>query len=273
MEIEEFDVMETFAYFGKAMFLAQLVEVSLAIHLSGRIDKLKTDLTKDRYDELLTKRSYQTFGQLKTQFLAKGNPTEDLINKINLAHEKRDWLAHNYWWDRSHEFYHFDKRQEMKIELEKVCELFQELSDYFSNDNREYLEQEGMSIEDIFEEVAQEKITPKPTEIRRLSKNEKLKGLYLYQYNEKYSVPLFILEDNSYWTLCEAGLTEWKKEVIEKKLSPVERINSKCPMEFNPNPKTNGNWNYEIVLKSGLSIKAQSIEIEGYRYKWNIVKK
>ncbi len=273
MGIEDFDVLETFAYFGKAMFLAQMTETSIAIHLSGRLDNLKTDLTKDRYDELLTKRTYQTFGQLKSQYYLKANPSEEIKIKLNQAHEYRDWLAHNYWWDRSHEFNHFGKRQEMKIELEKVCELFQELSDLFSQDNKDFLEQEGIDIEEIFRKVAQEKTTPPIIPFQRLTKNEKLKGFYLYKFNEKHSIPIFILEDNSCWTLCESGLTQWRKDVKEENLISIEKITSKCPMEFNPLPKTNGAWNYEIILKSGFSIKIQSVENEGYRYKWNIIKK
>lgn len=273
MDRESFDAMETFAHFGKAMYLAQVLEMGIAIYLSGRVANLKADLTKDRYDELLTKKTYQTFGQLKAQFFAKGNPTDELKAKINLAHEKRDWIAHNYWWDRSNEFCHFDKRQEMKVELEKICDLFEDVNEFFTKDNRVYLESLGANIDVIFEEIKQVKNSPTPTKYRRLSKNEKLKGLFLYQHDEKNSVPLFILEDNSYWTLCESGLSEWMKEVVEERLLSIKTINSKCPMEFNPFPKTNGNWNYEIVLKSGFSIKVQSIEIEGYRYKWNIVKK
>lgn len=257
-----------YATFGKAIYLAQCLEMAIANHLTISLSNLKEDITKTRYDEILTSRCYQTFGQLKQQLLDKEVLNKKYIKKINLAHEKRDWLAHNYWWDRSYEFNHDTTREKMISELETISELFEELNNYFFEKDKLFLENNGVNIQQVYNKLKDEKVSPLQEVINKPSKNEKLLGVYFH--NE---IPVFKLDNNGFWTFCEIGLFFYKTDIDVKELIPINDINKILPADFNPRPKKAKNWNYEIILNSGYFIEVRPSENNGYRYKWKLRRK
>jgi hypothetical protein len=129
-EVEELDAnaqqrRETFAHYGLAMYHAQCVEKSLAILVSSVFNKefLPSDL--NRRDEIQDEVFARTIGQLVTRIRKQISVPLNLDRTLEDARQKRNWLAHEYFWERAGEVVTTRGRNKMIDELT-------ELSDFFS---------------------------------------------------------------------------------------------------------------------------------------------
>lgn len=89
-------------------------------------------------------------------------------------------------------------------------------------------------------------------------------------------IPLFKLDDNTYWSLCEIGLTSFSKITNEENLIPLDKTVGIFPvLQFNPKPKVSEEGKYELDLKKGgLVMKVERVLIENIAvFKWGIRKK
>jgi len=251
--------------------MAQAVEKGIMNSLISSYE----NLTKTRFDELLVEKSQLTFGQLKREIKTKKIFNDKVLEKIELFHEKRDWLAHNYWWDRALEFSRDDLRYKIFDELNTLTAEFETLNKIIEEENNQFLIKKGVNIYQIIDEFSKLDETPDNPSLRKLTKNETLVGIYLYEVNPGFQIPIFKLEDSSYWTLCESGLTLFTLEVDSIKFHPLNETIGIFPVkQFNPKPKTIRDWEYELDLKKkGLSVKVEPTEINGkFVFKW-IIKK
>ncbi len=271
MKDDDSNIRECFAYFGRTIYMVQTVEKGI---LNSLILSYK-NITKTRYDELLAEKSRLTFGQLKREIIEKEIFNNEIIEKIEKFHEKRDWLSHNYWWDRAIEFYRDDLRYKIFEELDKLTTEFENFNKIIQEKSHQFLIKNGINPEQLFEEFASFDKTPDNPTFRKFSKNETLIGIYLFEIDNGFQIPIFKLEDNSYWTLCESGLTSFNMREINHDLQPLDKTIGIFPvMQFNPRPKIINEWEYELDLKKkGLSVKVKLAEINGkFVFKWSIKK-
>lgn len=116
---------ETFALYGLAMYHAQCFEKSLVVIVSVAYNKeyFKSDF--DKREKLFNNSFKKTAGQLVSKLKGMVRVSDDLENTLVVAVKKRNWLAHDYFWENSYSIMITEGREEMINEL-------QELSDYFS---------------------------------------------------------------------------------------------------------------------------------------------
>jgi hypothetical protein len=118
---------ETFALYGLAMYHAQCVEKSLAIMVSSVFNKDFVDANNPIEREVIQDAVFsKTIGQLITRLRKQVSVPSNLNGKLSEAREKRNWLAHEYFWARSGEIMTIRGREKM------ICELT-EISEWFSN--------------------------------------------------------------------------------------------------------------------------------------------
>lgn len=269
MEDKEYQIREVFAYYGRSMYLAQTVEKGLTQLLIGNHNRL----TKDRYDELLAEKSQLTFGQIKRELINNKVFCEDILNKIDSFHKNRDWLAHNFWWDRALEFFRDDLRYKLIVELDKLTFEFNELHNIIQIYTKAYLKNYGLDLIDLVQEFSLLESSPKTPLICQLSKNETINGIFTYTSIENVVVPIFLLENKFYWTLCEIGLTQFRNEDIEEDINPINELQGIFPIkQFNPRPKIRAYWDYDLELKkNGYFIEIKPSEIDrSFVFKWAI---
>lgn len=269
MKENDNEIRECFAYFGRTIYMVQTIEKGI---LNCLILSYK-NVTKARYDELLAEKSQLTFGQLKREIIEKQIFESEIIQRIEKFHEKRDWLAHNYWWDRAVEFYRDDLRFKIFEELDNLTTEFDEFNNLINDKYQQFISEHGQDFNKLFDEFTSFDKTPDNPTFRKLLKNETLTGLFTYESEQGYQIPIFRFEDNSYWTLCECGLTYFNNANFEQSLIPLDKTNGIFPvLQFNPRPKIINDWDYELDLKkNGLYIKVQPSEIDGrFVFKWTI---
>ncbi len=141
LDEESWEVRETFAYFGRAFYMASVLEVGL-VHvlmwgdfmMQARQKYAATDgKSFDRkqyeidFDAYVDRHFAQTMGNVLKRVETFPYLNADIRKRIRDAKVRRDFLAHHYWRERSVEFASQAGRARMRIELEDDTHTFQKL--------------------------------------------------------------------------------------------------------------------------------------------------
>ena len=152
MKDENEHVREVYAHYGLAMYLAQCLEKSICILLSVETTNPKT-MTKNDYDRIVKDYLTKTFGTtLKklNKIIEIPDKLEEILKK---SVEKRNWLAHNYFWDRASHFNREDGKNYMIKELLEMIDFFEKLDNKISEINTNWIHKLGISEEWIEEQM------------------------------------------------------------------------------------------------------------------------
>jgi hypothetical protein len=136
-------VKETFAYYGRAAYTANVVETGLAHALmqiefltSVRDEFVRTKglgFDRSRYeadfDAFMARQFAKTMGTLKNRVEKLGDFDDGLKKRIHLATERRNFLMHNYWREMAELFATREGRTKMIAELENDAEMFEKLDE------------------------------------------------------------------------------------------------------------------------------------------------
>lgn len=150
MENEELHVKEVYAHFGLASYMAQCLERSIAMILVYIYGKGPTEITRTELDQVLNKTFKKTMGQLIKELGSK-NDADFVELELDLALEKRNWLIHNYFYDRSGYFLTQKGRDMMIVELIEIRELLERIDDIFVEICDEKIKGFGVSEEKVQE--------------------------------------------------------------------------------------------------------------------------
>lgn len=157
---------EVYAYFGLAMYRAQCVEQSI-IQLLIFFDFFKENVPKfesqakweadfDRFEDALSKK---TMGRLLRAIKEINVLDRDIENTLSLALQKRNWLAHTFFVDRSLDFIDETGRNKMISELEDAIKLFNLVEDILNPISRSAAIEYGLTDE-ILEKLYNEMYEP-----------------------------------------------------------------------------------------------------------------
>lgn len=248
MTEQDYIVREIFAYYGRTMYLAQTIEkgiMNLVI-----TNQHKHGITKTRYDEILHEKSSLTFGQLKRDIKELNCFSENELGLIEEFHRKRDFLAHSYWWERAVEFYDEELQHKLLEELNELTDFFDKLNELVKEKTKPFIEKYDIDLGSWTNEMITQGKTIPFESFRKLDKNETVIDLYPYKNAENSLIPIFELEDKTIWTICEIGLTQYKFEILQENKLRFKNFDGILPInQFNPRPKNNNPWNYELDLK------------------------
>jgi hypothetical protein len=138
LDEENWDIRETFAFYGRAAYMASVLEVGLAhVLLHSQFMKRVHDelvATKGKgfdrtayeaeFDKFMDEQFAQTMGNLIKR-LSTFDGFDDALNlRIVEAKKRRDFLTHGFWRDRSVEFATAGGRARMRDELMADTEMF-----------------------------------------------------------------------------------------------------------------------------------------------------
>ena len=124
-ELELGDEKEVFAFYGLASFNAQCAEKSLVNF--AMVYKLldESALSQEQWLELYDGFNSQTFGRLLRQVKQRIELPNELIEHLGKSLKKRNWLAHDFFYDYAVHFSDEVGRKEMINELQSMILLFQ----------------------------------------------------------------------------------------------------------------------------------------------------
>jgi hypothetical protein len=126
LDPESEQIREVYARYGLAMYQAQCLERQVAMLLS-LLHADPTRTTRAEFNHLLDGLFEQTLGALVHQMVTPGRVASDLQTRLKAALDKRNWLAHNYFWERAGQFARSDRRDAMIEELQDLAAMFDAL--------------------------------------------------------------------------------------------------------------------------------------------------
>ncbi len=265
---------EIISLFGLTIHTAQSIELVLINYLMYK-KYLKDELIiKTRYDEIFSDLTKMTFGQLKRELLTIPNIDEQ---EINYFHKTRDNLVHHYFWNKSVEMANPNLNYKVLDELYDIMNKFNVIEEKYYQENRKYLEEKGVNLDEVKNKLLSLPSTPAQKLLRKLNKDETLIDVYGYKLNENEAyIPIFVLEDETIWTVYENGLSLFENEINPDHKTKLDQLKNLFPIQqFNPKPKIKSNWNYDLDLKKkGLIIRIMANNsVDGVSFRWAITKK
>ena len=142
---------ETFARYGLAMYHAQCVEKSLAILVSSVFNKEFLPSPPDQRGEIQNGIFSKTIGRLSKRLEKQITIPPNLGKTLENALQKRNWLAHDYFWERAGELLTNRGREKMITELTDLSDLFSKLDVHLEKIYSDWSHKIGLS-EKIIEE-------------------------------------------------------------------------------------------------------------------------
>jgi hypothetical protein len=141
LDQHSWEIRETFAYYGRAVYMSSVVEVALAhvLLFAQFMKKVRDDYIAARgkgfdrkqyerdFDAFMNDQFAQTMGNLMRRVEKFGGFDVALKAKIADAKKRRDFLTHHYWRERSIDFATSEGRERMRKELNADAEMFQQI--------------------------------------------------------------------------------------------------------------------------------------------------
>ncbi|MBZ6070883.1 hypothetical protein [Aeromonas schubertii] len=124
-ELEFGDEKEVFAFYGLASFNAQCTEKALVNFAMGYRLVDNSALNQEEWIEIYDGLNSETFGRLLRQVKKQVALPEELLTHLNSSLKKRNWLAHDFFYDYAVHMSDIDGRVEMIKELQSLINLFQ----------------------------------------------------------------------------------------------------------------------------------------------------
>ncbi len=148
MDANEIDIKEVYALFGAAAYFAQCFERQLAITVSTVCITDSDVITREQYDALLSRNFSKTLGQLFHLMKSDITISDEIKDSIAEALRLRNFLMHNYFWERALSLNNTVGRQRMLQELSHACVLFQTIDSKVEALTREWGEKRGVTHKD-----------------------------------------------------------------------------------------------------------------------------
>jgi hypothetical protein len=135
---------ETFAHFGLAMYRAQCVEKQLSILLATTLQPAFLRLTPEERDVYFDIEFRKTLGQLVKSLHAGIPVPQALEGRLSRALTLRNWLAHEYFWQRSAQALSSRGRDQMIVELREAAEFLFSVDTELTGISEAWLAQNGV---------------------------------------------------------------------------------------------------------------------------------
>jgi hypothetical protein len=120
------DPKEIYAFFGLTMYTAQVFEKGL-LNLVVVCKMIgKQGATRQDFDDFFETFDRKTLGQLLNVARSQIDFDESIDDKLNAALKKRNFLAHQYFWDNAHEMMSDAGRLDLVMELRNDIQLFKD---------------------------------------------------------------------------------------------------------------------------------------------------
>jgi hypothetical protein len=258
---------EVYARFGLAYYLSECLHRGLCnVHaLPSFAGPDRT--TRARAEEKLAYAFSLTLGQVVDE-VRDLVPTE-LHQQLVDAVEKRNYLAHHFWFDKIQLMLTTSGMHQMIDDLVGYAEFFQNLDASVRELLKPRLTRRGVTDE-VLQQFLEEELSGKPWEPlprkRKLKKAERLVRVWERQIAQGGTHLVFETEDGCLWELCDVGLGWTAIETTGSGWQESGTFKPFLPVTINPRPKRQGHWHYEINLGNRAVLWVRPAEGRSFRY-------
>jgi hypothetical protein len=260
----DWQVREVFAYFGRTYYLAEVLHRGLCnLYVVTQLPETGP-VTRYRVEEHMAAAFKMTLGQVWNSVAFRFPP--DGQRRVECAVERRNFLAHHFWFERIHLMSSADGRAQMMAELEQDASLFEQADSVVEALDPDQWKRFGLDetyLEAAMAEIAQG-MRPTPLHSqRRLRKTETIVSAY------EAGCVFLETEDGTIWQLCDQGLGWCEHSKADPTWPRSSRLAPYLPAILNPRPPNHGAWNYELSLAQGALLIVRPGP-DSKKYRWSI---
>ena len=146
---------EVFARFGLAIYYAQCLEQQIGMMLASMYNREFLEVQPKDRDGLFEREIAKTLGRMARDLETRAGISQALNERLCRAVEIRNWLAHDYFYQRMSEINSLEGRETMITELQEKADFLQELEQEFTDIMYKWMKQLGITKEVIEEEKKQ----------------------------------------------------------------------------------------------------------------------
>lgn len=143
---------ETFARYGLAMYNAQCVEKSLAILITTVLNTKFLSSKPDQRDAMFDDALGKVIGKLLKRLRQKMKVPPNLDRNLEEARNKRNWLAHDFFWDRAGELQTSRGRDKLIDELDQLADFFSKIDTHLTSIYEKWIKKTGIPLDVIEKE-------------------------------------------------------------------------------------------------------------------------
>jgi hypothetical protein len=260
---------EVYAYFGRAYFFSECLYRELCNGwVLSQLNAMQ-GATWPRIDELFSRAYKLTFGLVLDQ-LADQLP-RDLVDKLKQCLDRRNYLAHHFWFDRVNQMATDDGLASLRDELEEMADQFaavdEELTAFFEPVGRSVGVTPELVAQTLVELLAGEDA---PLLDRRMpKKQETVVGVWDVPVKTGGLTLIFQTDDGEFWQLCDVGLGWCTHEAVASDWRENVLLKEYLPMVLNPRPRDARPWDYALLLRGGAALWVKKVDPQG-PYQWGI---
>ena len=200
-------IKEIFALFGLAYYESEALHKGLChLHALSTFDKSES-ITSPRLDEKLSTAYSSTLGTIIKE--TKDFLPEPIYKQLEHGLNKRNFLAHHFWFERVHLLFSEKGLAELQDELNTLVQFFNDLN----NTITEYLRPIRISLgltDEIIQQMSYEILLGLHDENqitqRKLQKQERVINAYDVKINDGLIAQIFETDDGCLWQFCDVGL-------------------------------------------------------------------
>jgi uncharacterized protein YutE (UPF0331/DUF86 family) len=252
---------DLFARFGLAYYHSECLHRELCIMFTCSELPPPSLITQSRVEELMSRAFSLTLGEVVLKL--EGVLPDELWKNVRAALERRNFLAHHFWFERVHLMFNVRDTRLLIAQLDDDIQLYDTLDTRVSEYSRTILATLGVTAEmqadSLNRVIAGEDDDPLPDKQaireldRRLRGKQRLVRVWEFKLEEGGRPLIFELADGSLWQLSDVGLGFTRFQEIDKVWIENSAIKQYLPADIQLRPKTDRPWKYEWNLANGTS--------------------
>lgn len=264
-------IKDVYARFGLAYYHSECLHKTLCHIYTVASFQDSRGIIRPRLEEKLVHAYSLTLGQVRDEI--EELIPEDLLSQLDEGIQKRNFLAHHFWFERIHLMFSTTGLNLMLQELDEYSSLFQRLDDVASK----YLEAQTTKKLGITDQTLQDSlagvISGKPMEPlpkkRRPRKQERIVRVWEFNLADVGKPLIFETDGSQLWQLCDVGLGWTHYDKVKPDRQENEIIAQYLPANIDPRPKDSTPWHYEFKLARGAVLWVRPGKRE-HSFKWGI---
>jgi hypothetical protein len=249
------DIKEVYARFGLAYYLAEALHRGLCnLYCAFQIPP-GGPVTRPRVEEHLRTAFETTLGQLLPKLQPMLPPS--LVPQLERAVQRRNYLAHYFWYERIHLMTSLSGIEELVNELAGDADLFSQVDAEIEKLMEPLHARMGLSAEllslALAETMGGKELEPLNQQ-RKPKKEETIVAVFDAPAAWGRTLLIFQTRDGALWQLCDGGLGWTHYAAVDPSWPLAKKFTDLLPAKINPRPPVNAPWTFEIPFGSNATL-------------------
>jgi hypothetical protein len=252
-------IREVYARFGLAYYQSECLHRELCMILAWSGLPSRDLITRPRVEERLAHAFSLTLGDVAAKL--EGVLPGELSGELREAIDRRNFLAHHFWFERAHLMFSVENVHQLIAELDEYAELFDRLDTRASQWSEPKRRELGLTDElvqaSLRRILAGESDEPLPDRQtvreleKKLGRRQRLIRVWEFTLDDGRKPLIFELVDGSLWQLSDVGLGWTRFQGVGPGWTEHPAFKPHLPADILPRPDSTGPWDYEFALANG----------------------